>query len=481
MSIAGFAIFRCEEMGTIAENQSLEAVLDLNRKLNKEVESLKSRVIELEEELALLRSVAGSTLPNSKNIEHNVENSKATGSQQLSLPEYLRYGRQLILPGFGLPAQLKLRSVSILIVGAGGLGAPAAMYLAAAGVGHLGIVDYDNVETSNLQRQVIHSEFRQGLSKAYSAKMSVERYSHRFLTPDKDVNHMCIAYNILLDSSNALKIIKAYDIIVDATDNVATRYLLNDACVITGKPLVSGSALRMDGQLTVYNYKNGPCYRCLFPKPPPPETVVNCSDGGVLGAVTGVIGSLQALLAIKIAVGMDDPSEPHNLLIFSANSYPPFRSIKLRGRKKECAICGDNPTIKELQDYVQFCGSGALDKSPETMLLTPEERIDPKTYHSYKEQNIPHLLLDIRDETQFGICSLPESLNIPLSELPRRIDEVKNALPSLKTPVYVICRRGNDSQPAVRILKEKLQGTVKDIIGGLHRWATDVDESFPIY
>ncbi|OZJ05966.1 hypothetical protein BZG36_01257 [Bifiguratus adelaidae] len=210
---------------------------------------------------------------------------------KLSNGEILRYGRQLILPNFGPKGQLKLRNASILIAGAGGLGSPAALYLGASGLGRLGIIDHDTVDTSNLHRQVIHTEDRVGVNKAESAKMAI-----------KQINSLCevVAYDLLLDSSNALNIIRNYDVVIDATDNAATRYLLNDACVLAGKPLVSGSALRLDGQLTIYNYRGGPCYRCLYPTPPPPETVTNCADGGVLGIVPGIIGCLEALEAIKI-------------------------------------------------------------------------------------------------------------------------------------------------------------------------------------
>ncbi|CAG8775452.1 9424_t:CDS:10, partial [Racocetra persica] len=355
--------------------------------------------------------------------------------------EYLRYGRQLILPDFGISGQLKLKNKSILIVGAGGLGAPAALYLAAAGVGNLGIIDYDSVESSNLQRQIIHNESRTGISKAQSAKMTIQ-----------GLNSLCecVAYDLLLDSSNALDIIRKYDIVVDATDNVATRYLLNDACVLTGKPLVSGSALRMDGQLTVYNYRGGPCYRCIFPKPSPPESVLNCDDGGILGVVTGVIGCLQALQAIKIAADMNGEYISH--------------------------LIDDHPAITTLQDYVQFCGSGALDKSPLVKLLGDDERIDPKSYFALRAKGIPHVLIDVRESVQFDICNLPGSLNIPLNELPRKVDLIQQSLPSTAAPgVILMITLGNDSQLAVQALKKTLQGEIKDVIGGLYRWAKDID------
>ncbi|RUS19125.1 Molybdopterin-synthase sulfurtransferase [Endogone sp. FLAS-F59071] len=398
---------------------------------------------------------------------------------RLNNAEIARYGRQLILPGFGIKGQFALRNTSILIVGAGGLGAPAALYLGAAGVGRLGIVDHDTVDVSNLHRQVIHNEARVGINKAVSAKMTVEA-----------INQYCqvIAYDLLLDSSNARNIIDQheivlsnyrYDIVIDATDNVATRYLLNDACVLGGKPLVSGSALRMDGQLTVYNYQGGPCYRCLYPNPPPPETVTNCSDGGVMG-----VGTLQALEAIKIAAGIKGSvlsADTPTLFLLSADRTPPFRSVRLRARKNDCVVCGETPTIKELIDYVEFCGAAAVDKS----------------YATLRASGIPHLLLDVREPVQYDICALEGSVLVPLKELDRRVDEVKKKVQEAggnvivevmtptfschETPVYVVCRLGNDSQVAVHILQHHGLGGAKDIVGGLYRWSRDVDPEFPIY
>ncbi|CAB4422676.1 unnamed protein product [Rhizophagus irregularis] len=461
-----------------SENQELIELIELVSRLKKENEQLIIRVNELEEKLniqqnSLLNNNTNSKLKESV-LQKTITFDKALPTEtpiykDLTLAEYMLYGRQLILPDLGKSGQLKLKNTSILIVGAGGLGSPAAIYLAAAGVGKLGIVDYDKVEKSNLHRQIIHNETREGISKAQSAKMTIE-----------GLNSLCncVAYEILLDSLSALEIVQQYDIVVDATDNVATRYLLNDACVISGKPLVSGSALRMDGQLTVYNYKGGPCYRCLFPKPPPPESVLNCADGGILGVVTGVIGCLQALQAIKIATENDE--SPNNLLIFSATSYPLFRSIKLRSKKKDCVICGDHPSITKLQDYVQFCGSGALDKSPSVKELGREDRIEPKVYHSLRNET-PHVLIDVRETVQYDICSLPSSINIPLKDLTKRIEDVKKLLETPNTSVYVICRLGNDSQHAVNILKNYLKGEVKDIIGGLYKWSLEVDQEFPIY
>ncbi|KAF9115929.1 Molybdenum cofactor synthesis protein 3 [Mortierella sp. 14UC] len=461
-------------------------------------ESLEVRVKQLEQEKAALeqevralrleQSISFSPAPGAahkqrEQRQHATTNGNTTTTNGTSLsssafapfekvaaltnPEIARYGRQLILPGFGVQAQMDLRNCSMLVVGAGGLGASCALYLGAAGVGRLGIVDHDTVDISNLHRQVIHNEARQGMSKARSAALSIQ-----LLNPHCEV----IVHELVLDSSNAQEIINAYDIVIDATDNVATRYLLNDACVLGQKPLVSGSALRLDGQLTIYNYRGGPT-------PPPSETVTNCSDGGVLGVVPGIIGCLQALEAIKIATGINR-EDPPTMTLFSANSSTMFRTIKLRKRKAECIMCGDSPTIAKLIDYVRFCGSSATDKTPDLFLIPFNERITCQSYNEVLKSRVPHLLLDVREKVQFDICSLPSSLNIPLKALPNELEKVRLSLEGQQDrPVYVVCRRGNDSQPAVRILQENgiTTGEVKDIVGGLERWANTIDPGFPKY
>jgi adenylyltransferase and sulfurtransferase len=274
-----------------------------------------------------------------------------------------------------------------------------------------------------------------------------------------------------------MEILKHYDVIVDATDNVATRYLLNDACVLLKKPLVSGSALMFEGQLTVYNYNNGPCYRCIFPKPPPPETVMNCGDGGVIGAVTGTIGSLQAMEVLKIIHLNKDEVLSGQLLLYDGLSCS-FRKIKLRGRKENCEVCGNAPSITELIDYEQFCGMKASDKDSGLKLLSEDERI---SVQNFRKLNQEHMLIDVRSEAEFEICKLENSHNIPIKQLlSSKIDvDLMNRLKH--EDVYVVCRRGNDSQIAVRYLQEKLDIKSKDIIGGLHAWTKEIDENFPIY
>ncbi|KAF9353470.1 Molybdenum cofactor synthesis protein 3 [Mortierella sp. NVP85] len=430
------------------KDKALESLKDKVRRLEQEKEALEQQINaqRAEKRKACLSEAAA---------EHNPEDPPEPMQKRAKLtnPEIARYGRQLILPGFG---------------------ASCALYLGGSGVGRLGIVDHDTVDISNLHRQVIHNEARQGMSKAESAALSV-----RLLNPHCEV----VVHNLVLDSSNAQPIIDAYDIVIDATDNVATRYLLNDGCVLGKKPLVSGSALRFDGQLTIYNYRGGPCYRCLFPTPPPSETVTNCSDGGVLGVVPGIIGCLQALEAIKIATGSNAEDAP-TMTLFSANSSTMFRTIKLRKRKPTCVVCGDSPTITKLIDYVRFCGSSATDKTPDLFIVPFKERLTCESYKKICDEHTPHLLLDVREKVQFDICSLPESLNIPLKELPNKIEQVKEHLGSnTNRPVYVVCRRGNDSQPAVRILQEHkvTTGEVKDLIGGLTSWSALIDPEFPTY
>ncbi|XP_022606490.1 adenylyltransferase and sulfurtransferase MOCS3 [Seriola dumerili] len=405
----------------------------------------------------------------------------------LSNEDIMRYSRQLLLPDLSVQGQLNLSKTSVLIIGCGGLGCPLAQYLAAAGIGRLGLLDYDEVELSNLHRQVLHGEENQGQAKALSAANAVRRLNSTV---------ECIPYHLQLSSENALQLIQQYDIVADCSDNVPTRYLVNDACVLSSKPLVSASALRMEGQLTVYNYRGGPCYRCLYPVPPPPETVTNCSDGGVLGVVPGIMGCFQALEVIKIASGQGS-SCGQQLVMFDAQDAR-FRSIKLRPKQTGCAVCGENPSVTKLVDYESFCGSAATDKCRKLNLLSRDQRITVQDYQSIMDKAEPHLLLDVRPLVEVDICHLPFSLNIPLSSLEERksehiqlfqerISQLKQQMAGdCRPPVYVICKLGNDSQKAVQVL-EKMSGsevdsiTVKDICGGLMAWAKRIDPTFPQY
>ncbi|NXD52752.1 MOCS3 sulfurtransferase, partial [Corvus moneduloides] len=405
----------------------------------------------------------------------------------LSAAEILRYSRQLVLPELGVRGQLRLARSSVLVVGCGGLGCPLAQYLAAAGVGRLGLVDHDVVETSNLQRQVLHGEARRGRPKARSAAAALRRLNSAV---------QYVPYRGALRPRSALRLVRQYDIVADCSDNVPTRYLVSDACVLAGRPLVSGSALRLEGQLVVYNYRGGPCYRCLFPRPPPPDTVTNCADGGVLGVVTGIIGCIQALEVLKIASGMGS-SFSQSMLMFDALEGR-FRNIKLRPKKADCAVCGDNPSITCLQDYEAFCGSSATDKCRTLQLLPSQDRISVHQYKELLDEQVPHVLLDVRPQVEVDICRLEHAVHIPLSKLEEKNEESMQYLQKriceekqrtddqTSLPVYVVCKLGNDSQKAVKILQElpaKEFGSVlaKDIKGGLMAWATKIDSTFPQY
>lgn len=347
-----------------------------------------------------------------------------------------------------------------------------------AGIGHIGIVDYDTVELNNLHRQLLHTEDSIGLPKSHSAKKRLEQLNS---SVNVSVHH------VQLSSKNALELIKNYDIILDASDNVATRYLLNDACVILKKPLVSGSALQLEGQLTVYNYRNGPCYRCLFPKPPPAETVTNCGDGGVIGVVTGAIGTLQALEAIKIILNMEQTLSGRLLLFDAAGTI--FRNVRLRGKQENCAVCSEHPIITELIDYEQFCGMKASDKDTKLSILPIDHRITVEELQKIRANKLKHLLIDVRTKNEFEICQLDNAENYPIKLFADRNEYATNLVERIKrehVPIYVICRRGNDSQIATKRLcadlhEQNCDVVVKDVIGGLHAWTKQIDDQFPIY
>ncbi|XP_013111762.2 adenylyltransferase and sulfurtransferase MOCS3 [Stomoxys calcitrans] len=397
-------------------------------------------------------------------------------SSILNNDDIARYSRQLILPNFGVQGQIKLKQSAFLIVGMGGLGCPASQYLLAAGCGRLGLVDYDEVERSNFHRQTLHTEISIGMPKVESAKQSLLQ-----INPHCHVDCHCL----LLNSENALEILRQYDVILDCTDNVATRYLLNDACVMLNKPLISGSALQMDGQITVYNYgENCPCYRCLFPVPPPPDTVTNCGDGGVLGAVTGVIGSLQALEAIKVALGgLGGEVMAGRLLIFDGGRCQ-FRNIRLRSKRADCDVCSPNPMITHLIDYEQFCGMHASDKDTALNILTTEQRLTVEEYKHMLDTQSNHILMDVRQPAEFEICHLPKSENVPLKTIlnDEYLKRFEKELQDENKGIVVLCRRGNDSQIAAQhIINRFPQRTVFDLKGGLHAWHYKIDKNFPIY
>ncbi|XP_030556823.1 adenylyltransferase and sulfurtransferase MOCS3 [Drosophila novamexicana] len=451
----------------IAAADSLETE---KAKLRREIAELQAALNAKEQNLRDLQSRTAAS-----HLHPEADPQPATREQYATLnnDDIARYSRQLILTDFGVSGQLKLKNSAVLIVGLGGLGCPAAEYLCSAGCGNLGLVDYDEVERSNLHRQTLHTVARCGLSKAESARIALlELNPHCRIT----------CYPRLLNSSNAMHIMRAYDLVLDCSDNVATRYLLNDACTMLRKPLVSGSALKLDGQLTVYSYgAQGPCYRCIYPVPPPPEAVTNCGDGGVLGAVTGTIGAMQALEAIKIIIGLGDVLAGR-MLIFDGSSCQ-FRNIKIRGKRPNCHVCSAQPLITGLIDYELFCGMNANDKDNAVKLLEPEERINVLDYQKLMKTK-PHLLLDVRAPAEFEICQLPDSINAPLAHVldDSYLQRFAQHLESKELPIFVVCRRGNDSQIAVQHMRTRLpEHSIRDLEGGLHAWTNQVDQSFPIY
>jgi len=373
--------------------------------------------------------------------------------------EMLRYSRHLVLPEVSLEGQLKLKAARVLLVGAGGLGAPSGLYLAAAGVGRLGIVDFDVVELTNLHRQIAFGTSDIGRSKI---EATVERL--RDLNPDIEI----LAHETRLTSENALEILSGYDVIVDATDNFPARYLINDACVLLGKPDVYGSVIRFQGQASVFGLANGPCYRCLYPEPPPPGVVPSCAEGGVLGVLPGIIGSIQAAETIKLIVGAGETLAGRLLLVDALKMT--FRELAVR-KNPACPVCGPGRTIRTLADYETFCGAPArtADASPGIPEISPRDlktRIDAG-------ENI--FLLDVRESREYEICHIGGYL-IPLAEIRTRVGELD---PSRDTVVY--CRQGERSAAAVAFLKRAGFSRVRNLRGGLLAWAEDVDPAFPRY
>lgn len=379
----------------------------------------------------------------------------------LSNEEIARYSRHLIMPEVGMAGQRRLKQGSVLLIGTGGLGSPLALYLAAAGVGHIGLVDFDVVDASNLQRQIVHGTSTVGVAKTESAKRRLQD-----LNPYIEIT----TYETQITSQNALDLMRPYDVIVDGTDNFPTRYLTNDACVLLGKPNVYGSIFRFEGQATVFSARDGgPCYRCLYPEPPPPGLVPSCAEGGVLGVLPGVIGTIQATEVIKLLTGIGEPLIGR-LLLYDALSMR-FRELKLR-RNPSCPVCGDQPTITELIDYEQFCGI-----APEEPTLSNQFEITPRELAEWLERPDRPFLLDVRNPYEVAIASIPGTDKlIPLDQLPERINELDSA-----REMVVYCRSGVRSGRAVELLKTAGFRKVKNLVGGILRWADDVDPSLPKY
>src|SRR5579875_301513 len=375
---------------------------------------------------------------------------------QLSKEEILRYSRHLIMPEVGMEGQRKLKQARVLCIGAGGLGAPLLMYLAAAGVGTLGLVDFDVVDFTNLQRQVIHGTGDVGRSKLESAREAV-----REINPNVEV----VSYETRLNAENALEIFRDYDIVADGTDNFPTRYLVNDACVLLGKPNVYGSIFRFEGQASVFYAAAGPCYRCLYPEPPPPGLVPSCAEGGVLGVLPGIIGCLQALETVKLIV---DKGEPliGRLLLFDALGMK-FRELKLR-KNPGCPVCGENPSIRELIDYEQFCGIRGEEQEAE--MSVPE--ITPLELKRMMDENRMPVLLDVREPHEYEICRIEGAKLIPLGEVAARMHELDTA-----DEIVVHCRSGVRSAKAVDFLMRAGFRKIKNLQGGILAWSDEVDPS----
>jgi adenylyltransferase/sulfurtransferase len=381
---------------------------------------------------------------------------------ELSNDEIRRYSRHLTLPEVGLDGQKKIKAASVLCLGAGGLGSPIALYLAAAGIGKLGIVDFDTVDYSNLQRQILHTDADVGRPKVQSARETLHG-----LNPNCEV----ILHHTRLTSENALDLIRPYDIVVDGTDNFPARYLTNDACVLLKKPNVYGSIFRFEGQASVFApHLGGPCYRCLYPEPPPPGTVPDCAEGGVLGVLPGIIGCIQATEILKLALGKGTPLIGRLLLVDALDMK--FRELKLR-RDPECPVCGEHPTIKELGDYEQFCGIAPKTAAPPA---NPDEVTVQDMKQALDNPKLGIKVVDVREPDEYEIARIQGVPLLPLSELPKRF----TGLDPNQT-IYLHCKGGARSLKAVKFLKEQGFKSVKSVKGGITAWSREIDSSVAKY
>ncbi|MGB2605697.1 MAG: molybdopterin-synthase adenylyltransferase MoeB [Candidatus Sulfotelmatobacter sp.] len=377
----------------------------------------------------------------------------------LNKDEILRYSRHLIMPEVGMEGQQKLKAARVLCIGAGGLGSPLALYLAAAGVGTLGLVDFDVVDYTNLQRQIIHSTADVGRKKLDSAAEKLTAINP-FLNVRK--------FDMRLSSENALELFRDFDIIADGTDNFPTRYLVNDACVLTGKPNVYGSIFRFEGQASVFATEDGPCYRCLYPEPPPPGLVPSCAEGGVLGILPGLVGVMQATEVIKLILGAGEPLIGRLLLIDALSMK--FRELKLR-KNPDCPVCGTHPTVTKLIDYNEFCGIRGEEKLVATGV--PEIQVEELKRRLDAKEDL--FVLDVREPHEYQICNIGGHL-IPLNDLPKRVNELDSS-----REIVVHCKMGGRSAKAVEFLRQAGFAKVQNLAGGINAWSERVDPKVPKY
>ncbi|MHB8565864.1 MAG: molybdopterin-synthase adenylyltransferase MoeB [Nitrososphaerales archaeon] len=394
--------------------------------------------------IRIVPAIAGGSLP-------ELDDRKVT----ISPKEYRRYGRHLIIPDVGMAGQRRLKASKVLVIGTGGLGSPSSLYLAAAGVGTLGLIDFDVIDETNLHRQILYTEKDVGKSKVLTAKERLQQ---------SNPNTIIKVYEEPLTSENALEIFKGYDVIVDGTDNFATRYLTNDACVILGKPNVYASIFRFEGQATVFDAKKGPCYRCLYPKPPPPGLVPSCAEGGVLGVLPGLVGLIQATETVKLILGIGEPLIGR-LLIYDALSMK-FDELKIRKNPK-CPVCSERPEITKLIDYQEFCG---VQKDPEVATVMP------KQLEQELKSGKKILMLDVREPHEYEIVHIKDSKLIPLGQLAERVSELDSA-----DEIVAYCHMGGRSAKATDFLRSLGYKKVRNLEGGVEAWSVDVDPSLPRY
>ncbi len=404
---------------------------------------------------------AGSARPVPRRPEAPAWATGADGLPPLADDELLRYSRHLILPEVGLDGQRRLKAASVLLIGAGGLGSPLALYLAAAGVGRIGIVDFDVVDASNLQRQLLHGTASIGVPKLTSARARLLD-----LNPHVQVD----TYETHLTSENALEILAGYDVVADGTDNFPTRYLVNDACVLLGKPNVYGSIFRFEGQASVFDAKKGPCYRCLYPDPPPPGLVPSCAEGGVLGVLPGVIGVIQGIETLKLLLGIGDPLIGR-LLVFDALAMS-FRELRLR-KDPNCPLCGEHPTITQLIDYEQFCG---LPSAEDAARMAKDFEISVTDLRAKQEHGDEFVLIDVREPFEWEIARIEGSQLMPQNSLPGRLSELDSS-----REIVLMCHHGVRSMRALEFLYQSGYRKLKSVRGGIEAWSREIDPSVPRY